>query len=164
MTDTHDIFLRAHTIVPDKEQNKRTNEAPWPETILVYDCETLIDATQKLTFGAYRLCKLVDGRYLCEEEGLFYADDLPAKKREVLKTYIRDEYADIELKSFTPKINLVLRSRSEFIENVFFKATLDKAMIVGFNLPFDLARIAEDWGIADDGGWSLIPSHWFNPK
>jgi hypothetical protein len=167
--DTHDIFLRAHTVVRDTEQkNKRKNptakEAPWPDRILCFDCETLTDATQKLNFGAYRLCKLVNGRYLCEEEGLFYADDLPATKRKVLAAYKRHEYADIEVKSFTPKIHLVLHSRSEFVDKVFFNAILDKTMVVGFNLPFDLARIAEDWGLADDGGYSLVLCQWFNPK
>jgi len=124
----------------------------------------LIDTTQKLNFGAYRLCRLVNGRYLCEEVGLFYADDLPATKRKVLDAYIKDEYADIEVMSFTPKIKIVLRSRSDFVEKVFYKAILGKTMIVGFNLPFDLARIAEDWGTGDDGGWTLILSRWFNSK
>src|SRR6266852_7095366 len=169
MTETHDIFLRAHTVVLDREpkkegKNRIAKEAPWPDYILCYDCETLTDATLRLTFGAYRICKLVDGRYLCEEEGLFYRDDLPARKRKVLEAYVKDEYADIEVKSFTPKINLTLRPRSEFVKKVFFKAIVDKAMIVGFNLPFDLARIAETWGVADDGGWSLTFAQWRNPK
>ncbi len=29
-------------------------------------------------------------------------------------------------------------------------------MIVGFNLPFDLSRLAVDWAKADNSGWSLI--------
>jgi hypothetical protein len=82
----------------------------------------------------------------------------------VLETYVKNEHADLEAECFTPKLRLVLRSRSEFVEKVFFKAILDKTMIVGFNLPFDLARIAVDWGIADDGGWTLTLSRWFNPK
>src|SRR5216684_9309562 len=127
MTETHDIFLRAHTVVLDREpkkeqKNRIAKEAPWPDYILCYDCETLIDATQKLTFGTYRKCKLVDGLYLCEEEGTFYRDDLSAKQRKVLEAYVRDEYADIEVNSFTPKINLMLHPRSDFVEKVFFKA------------------------------------------
>jgi hypothetical protein len=169
MTDSHDIFLRAHTVVPEKKQKKRerpaAKEAPWPDRILCFDCETLIDATQKLNFGAYRICKLVGKRYLCEKEGLFHADDLSAKKRKMLEAYKRDEYADIEVRSLTPKLNLTLCARSEFVEKVLYRAILDNTLIVGcFNLLFDLARIAEDWGIADDGGWSLILSRWFNPE
>ena len=169
MRETHDIFLRAHTVVPNKDGVKKLRskqESPWPDRILVYDCETLTDPTLKLTFGAFRICKLVDDRYLCEEEGLFYADNLPADQRKVLVQYVKakDVYADIELKSFTPKIKLQLLPRSEFVKHVFFKAILDKNMIVGFNLPFDLARIAEDWGPADDGGHSLILRQWHDPK
>ena len=171
MSDIHDIFLRAHTVVLDEEKKKRrkrrlAKEVPWPDYILCYDCETLTDATLKLTFGAYRKCKLVDGFYRCDEEGLFYPDHLSAEQRMVLETYVRDGgvYADIEVKSFTPKINLILRPRSEFVKNVFFKAILDKTMIVGCHLPFDLARIAEDWEISRDGGHSLILLQWHNPK
>ena len=176
MNRTHDIFLRVHTVLkgkkraddPEKERSEGKHERPqesaWPIRILCFDCESLIDVTQKLTFGSYRVCRLVDGRYLCEEEGLFYADDLPAPKRKVLEEYVRNEYADIEVKSFTPKIRIVLRSRAEFVEKVFYKAILDKAMIVGFFVIFDLARLAVDWAISEDGGWSLTLAEWFNPK
>jgi hypothetical protein len=130
MTETHDIFLRAHTLVLDEEskkteKNRIAKEKPWPDYILCFDCETLTDATLKLTFGAYRICKLVDGHYLCEEEGLFCDDALSAEKRTVLDAYIKGENADIEVKSFTPKINLTLRPRSAFVKKVFFKAILD---------------------------------------
>jgi hypothetical protein len=37
-------------------------------------------------------------------------------------------------------------------------------MIVGFNLPFDLSRLAVDWESSTKGGWSLILSQWRNPK
>ena len=38
------------------------------------------------------------------------------------------------------------------------------ALIVGFNLPFDLSRIAVDWNTAQNGGWTLILKQWRNPK
>jgi hypothetical protein len=170
MSETHDVFLRAHTAVPNNNKNKKKRgsgaESPWPDRVVVYDCETLTDATLKLTFGAYRICKLVDGHYLCEEEGLFYPDHLSSGQRKVLVQYVKAEnvYADIEVKSFTPKIRLQLMSRSEFAKTVFFKAIQDKNMIVGFNLPFDLARIAEDWAYSDGGGHSLILLRWHDRK
>src|SRR6266851_1584429 len=49
-------------VVPDK----------WAEHALVFDTETRITADQSLTFGVYRLCTLREGRYMVEEEGLFY--------------------------------------------------------------------------------------------
>lgn len=39
-----------------------------------------------------------------------------------------------------------------------------KALIVGFNLGFDLSRIAVDWETANNGGWSLIFSQWRDRK
>jgi len=39
-----------------------------------------------------------------------------------------------------------------------------KALIVGFNLPFDLSRIAVDWNTAQNGGWTLIMKQWRNPE
>src|SRR5215472_14805185 len=37
-------------------------------------------------------------------------------------------------------------------------------MIVGFNLPFDLSRLAVDWAKADNGGWSLTLSQRISKK
>jgi hypothetical protein len=51
-----------------------------------------------------------------------------------------------------------------FIEEVFGMAIQAKALIVGFNLPFDLSRLAVDWGTADNGGWALIMSQWKNAE
>ena len=74
-------------VYPEPENSKRDPVAPkpWncPEAMLVFDCETRIDATQGLTFGSYRF--FLAGR--CQEEGLFYADDLPKQDRRVLEEY-----------------------------------------------------------------------------
>ena len=57
-----------------------------------------------------------------------------------------------------------LYSRSKFINETLGMAIQAKALIVGFNLPFDLSRIAVDWNPAQNGGWTLIMSQWRNPK
>src|SRR5690242_745163 len=53
---------------------REKSEKDWecPDGMLVFDTETRIDQTQRLTFGSYRF--IVGGR--CLEEGLFYGDDL----------------------------------------------------------------------------------------
>ena len=44
-------MLRAHTVIPGRRKKKKKKkrgskyEMPWPDRILVYDCETLTDAT-----------------------------------------------------------------------------------------------------------------------
>ena len=51
-----------------------------------------------------------------------------------------------------------MRTRREFLQEVFFPMALGGALIVGFNLPFDISRLAEDAREArrlnDD--WSLV--------
>ncbi len=153
---TQDIFVRAHTVAPGKPSQKPPSSPKWPERILVFDTETSIDTRQELTFGVYRLCQLVDGEYHCSEEGLFYADDLDLRQRKILETYVGSELASIGVKSFPPKLDLKFYPCSKFVEKVFWKAVQDGRMIVGFNLPFDLSRLAVGWGKARRGGWSLI--------
>jgi hypothetical protein len=163
---THDVFLRAHTVAASQKErkNKKRKTIKWPEQVLVFDTETTTDTEQDLLFGVFRLCELKGDEYLCSEEGLFYADDLDPEQLEVLKKYVRSELAGSEIKAFPPKLKLPLYSRSMFLKKVFWKAVQRGNLIVTFNAPFDLSRIAVDWGRASDGGWSLMLSQWLNPK
>src|ERR1700730_16033847 len=104
MSEPHDIFVRAHTVVPEKKRPQRPSPAKWPEHVLVFDTETTIDTAQKLNFGAYRLCMLGPAGYQCVEEGLLYADVLDVPQREILKGYANDlkNVPGIELKMFPP--------------------------------------------------------------
>jgi len=154
----HDIFLRAHTVAPEKRPPKPVTGRKWPTRVLVFDTETTIDTRQDLTFGVYRLCELIDGVYRCSEEGFLHADELDGRQHKVIEAYVKHEFADIDVKSFPPKLKLKLWRRAEFIEKVFWKAVKDTRLIVGFNLPFDLSRLAVGWAKADNGGWSLILS------
>jgi hypothetical protein len=123
----------------------------------VFDTETRTTADQSLTFGVYRLCTLVSGSYVVTEEGIFYADDLPAKDRKVLENYLRTAVSDVA--SFPPRFPLY--SRSEFMKRVFWPAIKYKGpLVVGFNLPFDLARLALDWSRGKKGEWSLTMSQY----
>jgi hypothetical protein len=157
----HDIFLRAHTAIVEKKHKKlkgRVGRAKWADQVLIFDKETTLDTRQEFTFGTYRLCQLRGGKYVCSEEGLFLPDDLDSAQRKVLKAYVTEKLADIGVKSFPPKLKLKLYSRSEFVEKVFWRAVKNEAIIVGFNLPFDLSRIAVNWRTGRNGSWSLILS------
>jgi hypothetical protein len=84
MVEKHDIFLRAYAVrvgqkKKGKQASKKGNDPKWPEQALVFDTETRITPDQSSTFGVYRLCDLVGGEYRVTQEGIFYADDLPAK-------------------------------------------------------------------------------------
>lgn len=114
----------------------------------MFDTETLVDHTQALTFGCWRFYGRTSGetRWTCLEEGLLYADDLPTSDPEgfaVLRAYVTSHQArtDRGVKTVLP-----LLSRAEFVEQKLFGAGwLGKARVVGFNLPFDLSRLAIGW-------------------
>jgi|GEM_PF-4462579 len=60
--------------------------------VLVFDCETTIDPSQRLLFGSWRVYD--QGR--CIDEGLFHADDLSSQDHSILETYARTRVASIE--------------------------------------------------------------------
>src|SRR6266852_6877017 len=98
--EKHDLFLRALAVVADQKKKRKGSAtagdaSKWSEHALVFDTETRITADQSLTFGVYRLCALVDDSYTLTEEGIFYADDLPAKERKVLEAYMRTAIPDV---------------------------------------------------------------------
>src|SRR5713226_6973548 len=159
-SEVHDIFVRAHTVVSGSKQVQRPSPAKWPDDVLVFDTETTLDTAQKLNFGVYRRCKLGPAGYHCVEEGLFYADDLDTAQRKVLERFVDDpkNFPRLDVKMFPPPMRLNLYSRSDFVERVFWRALRKGAMVVGFNLPFDISRLAVKTCAADDGGWSLVLS------
>jgi len=160
MSDAQEIFVRAHTVVPQKRQGQGLCVPNWPKKVLVIDTETTTDAKQKLTFGACRRLQLTPLGYQCIEEGVFYDDDLGSSQVDVLTRYIEDpgNLPGIEVKRFPPVSRVPLMNRSAFIERVFWKAIRKGDMVVGFNLPFDLSRLAVKAAASDHGGWSFILS------
>ena len=138
---------------------KKQSAITRPQYALVIDTETTIDTTQALNFGSYRFIALDDGKHApgsCLEEGIFYADELPQRYPEglaILQQYIADNEADLDVPRYRKQ--LPLYSRHEFVvrrfdhrlnRNVtgaFWRAAYKaRALVVGFNLPFDLSRLA----------------------
>ncbi|HTT23667.1 MAG TPA: hypothetical protein VMG82_32365 [Candidatus Sulfotelmatobacter sp.] len=164
-----DIYVRAHTVIqPNREKhekkrnnNHQNNEPRWPDNALAFDCESRITADQTLTFGFWRFCELRDGNYVALEEGVFHDDELGAKELAALRRYATAKKPETTNDGCD---RLRLYSRSKFIKEVFGIAIQAKALMVGFNLPFDSSRIAVDWNPAQNGGWTLIMKQWRNPK
>jgi len=172
MAETHDVFVRAYA-VPKKQENNKENKSEqksnsksdnnpkWPQYALIFDTETRITPDQSLTFGVFRLCELKKQKYNVTREGLFFADDLPAKDRKVLEDYARTAIADV--KSFPPEFPLY--SRIDFMRKVFWPAIKRSgALMCGLNLPFDLARLALAWARGEHDEWSLTMSQYANGK
>src|ERR1022692_3946112 len=122
MTEQHDIFVRAYAVATDEGHKQRKSYSidfpKWPRYVLVFDTETRITADQSLTFGVFRLCELRADTYKLIRDGLFYADDLPAKDRKVLENCARMAVSDA--KAFPPEFPLF--SRSDFMKQVFWPA------------------------------------------
>jgi hypothetical protein len=141
--ERHPIFVRAHAPLPSKKPWRGFRCAKWPDSALVFDTETKIDPTQKLTLGCFRRYELDRNGYFCAEEGLFYSDDLKRHDRAVLERYVADPLNLPGTESFPPQLKLKLMSRNVFVREFFWGAVRRGDLIVGFNLPFDLSRGCE---------------------
>jgi len=146
------IAVRAYTPPAKPRKPSRAHHWKMPATVLVFDTETTTDATQHLLFGVWQVYHeetLID-------EGLFHGDDLRIEDRAKLRAYQRTHDADTSRRE-----PLRLISRREFLTDVFWPvAYKQRGLVVGFNLPFDLSRIAIGSGTARGaffgGGFSLV--------
>ena len=164
MVETHDLFLRALAvpIVAEKARTKgfqegghhySPDERKWPLDVIAFDTETRLTVDQSLTIGVWKHAKLNGGIYEVIEEGIFYADDLPPQDRKALEAYMQTAVADVP--SFPPCFHVY--SRTQFMKKIFWPALKrDSSLVVGFNLGFDLTRIAMDWKEGNKGEWSLV--------
>lgn len=144
--DELDIDVRAYTEEPDKPPvaaKSHNSEFDEPsDWAIIFDCETLIDPSQSLRFGFYQVRK--SGELM--REGVFYnAETLGPSEIEIIEQYARDKgilaISDWDFRREFLKVGYNLRGS-----------------IIGFNLPFDISRIAIDHGYARKsmrGGFSF---------
>lgn len=128
MTSPETIAVRAFTEARKLQIHARTAKTDTPsEYALVFDCETTIDAAQRLRVGAYQVRKAG----VLIEEGLFFdGEALDADEIAILDAYVRTH-------------NLRCLTRAEFVEWVLLRVGYKwRGLVIGFNLPFDLSRIA----------------------
>jgi hypothetical protein len=144
------VYPEAFTQESDSRGRKITDRKAWrlPNAMFVFDTETRVDATQRLTFGSYRF--IVNGE--CQEEGVFHAPDLPESDRNILARYIASHSTDAADK----KLKLI--TLQQLLSKIYLAAYKGRCLLVGFNLPFDLSRLARDFSTARGrfaGGFSL---------
>jgi hypothetical protein len=135
----------SHRRAPRNASARRVDLGP-SEWTLILDTETTTDLTLGLRVGCYQLRRRSDVR----ERGLFIE---------------RDALTDAEIaviRAYAAERGLLLWWREEFVGSVFFPfAYARRALVVGFNLPFDLCRLAHRDGPAKDrtgvmrGGFTL---------
>ncbi|MCH7647407.1 MAG: hypothetical protein IIA83_02210, partial [Thaumarchaeota archaeon] len=93
---------------------------------LVFDTETKSDDSKELIFGSCGIWinKKLDRFYI------FYDDSL--KKSDIIK-----------IQNICSKYKVTVISRTKFVDNVFYPYVfVARAKCIGFNLPFDLSRMA----------------------
>ena len=128
-----DIFVRAFT------GNKKETHAKEPEnhntTIkLIFDTETTIDQYQNLTFGSCVIQTRISTG-IKEKWYLFYGN-ISENKISIIEDYGKKHNMDV----------LPVR---EFVDKIFYPyAYRMRCEVIGFNLPFDLSRLAIAYGIA----------------
>lgn len=118
---------------------------------LIFDTETTANYAQNRRIGSYQVRK--KGELL--ESGMFYEPRLVTGRN---LTVVR---------AYAQKHGLVLREREEFLREVFYRyGYFLGGVIVGFNLPFDLSRLAltidTSHGRDMRGGFTLelLPEKW----
>jgi hypothetical protein len=130
-----------------RKRRDRVDRLAASNIVLIFDTETNIDAAQHLRFGTYQV--RIDGRL--DEEGVFYDHKTLSKRDERILSRYAAQYA------------IKFRTLNDFVDSVFFGIGFDLgACIVGFNLPFDISRIARGHSAAKSpsmaGGFSFALS------
>lgn len=162
------IAVRAYPVVVKTEEEKEDTSRPlptegtapkpwidkWPRRALVFDCETRTDTGQRLTVGFAALVRSdwrIDRHEL--EALLCFVDEAALSRPELLtvRDWARERLPDVlarighELQRvrIPRELPLELVAADEFRER-FYRMTAHRgrAAVVGFNLPFDLSRIA----------------------
>ncbi len=123
------VYVRVHS--KPKQSSKRVRpepETPNADLVLILDTETTTDLQQELRFGIAREYAL---GHLCRT--IVFTGRLTEAEARSVAAWAKAHDADV----------LTL---DRFVRKLFVPLALEmQAIVVGFNLPFDLARLAVDW-------------------
>ena len=130
--DRLDLYFRAHTI-PSKSQEESwtAGHVAEPEQALIFRCVPTADEKQDPLFGAYICADFEDGDYVAREIGLFCREGHPEELR-VFKRFVKDSAYDFG-------------TLKQFRRRVFLKYLKAGALIVAYDAPFEISRIAIKW-------------------
>ena len=146
------VYVRVLT-KPTKERAKweGREEKPNDNLWLVFDTETTTNFRQELRFGVARVYAFGN----LTQTVVFY-EKVSEAERETISRYARERGFDS-------------MPREQFVPSVFLPLALDqRAVVVGFNLPFDLSRLAVDFApkrnVKATEAWTLRLVDKTNPK
>jgi hypothetical protein len=142
MIAVHETAVRAWVDLPRKRRRRVRSKrqipwrsAPFGKRVLIFDTETATDFLQWLLFGVFRL-------YDCGQlvqEGIILGDSLSADQIGLIQQYA--------IERDLPFFNRMAFCKEIFYPEIYIRGTL----CVGFNLPFDLSRIAVKAGARKGG-------------
>src|SRR5436305_7053828 len=132
MADRLDLYFRAHTVPVNFQEERWTGgHGSEPEQALIFHYATTADEKQELLVGPYICAHLENSQYLAQEIGLLYRDGHPEELR-VLKRFVKNSAFE-------------LGSLENFRRTVFLKYLKVGALIVAYDAPFQISRIAIKW-------------------
>ncbi|EQD54617.1 hypothetical protein B1B_09606, partial [mine drainage metagenome] len=125
-TTSFPVYLRVLTKAKKARPKwEARDERPNDHLTLVFDTETTTDYQQDLRFGVARVYALGN----LTRTVVFYGE-VTDEERETISAWAKESGYDA-------------MPREEFVKSVFLPLALDqRAVVVGFNLPFDLSRLA----------------------
>ena len=132
MADTLDPFFRAHTVpvAPQKAPGAKRSTTQ-PKDALIFRCATTNDQRKELLFGAYICAEREGAEYLAKEIGLFSRDRHPEESRALVR--------------FAKNTAYDVGTLEEFRRWVFLKYLKARALIVTYDAPREISRIAIKW-------------------
>ncbi len=122
----------------DNVSHNRQNIAEYfnENLIFIFDTETTSDIYQNLLFGSFMIVQRYPDGKISQQIGLFYdSDNVSTDELQILTRY-----------SEANGIKLI--TKDEFVDVFLDRVYRRRAICAGFNLPFDISRIAIEWGIS----------------
>ena len=117
--------------------------------VFVFDTETTIDTYQNLKVGYFEIYeknKLVENGFFYNELANRMGDINIRLQTEDKTLFFQNPMAEEEVKillEYAEKEDIKVYTKKQFLENIFFlECYMKETPCIGYNLPFDLARIA----------------------
>lgn len=134
-----------------KRASRQAARRDYPHEALIFDTETLPGPAQNPRILVWRLYRDRSGGTpgkTCIEEGIAYPDDLESTNPKDFQLLV--DYVAAKEAGTSPgfPVRLFLEPVSWWLEERLFRygyANRDRCSIVGFNLLFDLGRLARYW-------------------
>jgi hypothetical protein len=143
-----DIAVRVYTHSEKVESEVRYKESVNDTVynrVLVFDTETTTDIFQNLTFGSCKIYQYQEGNRLTRmfKDNILTLDGYVMKKEIIFYNENISQRDCDKLEKYCETHKLELLSKSDFVTEIFLKEIWElETLCVGFNLPFDLSRIA----------------------